>query len=55
MEQLSFSHKPNEKIFFLGELAGFAKIGAARADVRAAVSGAKKNGSSYFIKTKYSS
>jgi hypothetical protein len=38
MEQLSFSHKPNEKIFFLGALAGLAKIGAARA----AVSGAKK-------------
>ena len=46
MEQLSFSHKPNEKIFFLGALAGLAKMGAARAaaraGVRAAVSGAKK-------------
>jgi len=57
LEQLSFSHKPNEKIFFLGALAGLAKMGAARAaaraGVRAAVSGAKKS-SSYFTKTKYS-
>ncbi len=42
MEQLSFSHKPNEKIFFLGALAGLAKIGAAKAAGRAAVSVAKK-------------
>jgi hypothetical protein len=46
MEQLSFSHKPDEKLFFLGALAGLAKMGAAkaaaRAGARAAVSGAKK-------------
>ena len=46
MEQLSFSHKPDEKLFFLGALAGLAKIGAAkaaaRAGARAGVSGAKK-------------
>jgi len=47
---LSFSHKPDEKLFFLGALAGLAKIGAAkaaakaaaRAGARAGVSGAKK-------------
>jgi enoyl-[acyl-carrier-protein] reductase (NADH) len=38
MEQLSFSEKPDEKLFFLGALAGFAKMGVAKA----AVSGAKK-------------
>jgi len=46
MEQLSFSHKPDEKLFFLGALAGLAKMGAAkaaaRAGARAGVSGAKK-------------
>lgn len=50
MEQLSFSQKPDEKLFFLGALGGLAKIGAAkaaaragaRAGARAAVSGAKK-------------
>jgi hypothetical protein len=46
MEQLSFSQEPNEKLFFLGALAGLGKMGAARsaarAGARAAVSGAKK-------------
>jgi hypothetical protein len=42
MEQLSFSHKPDEKLFFLGSLAGLAKIGAAKAAGRASISGAKK-------------
>ncbi len=30
MEQLSFSQKPDEKLFFLGALGGLAKIGAAK-------------------------
>lgn len=38
MEQLSFSQEPNEKLFFLGALAGLGKMGAARA----AAAGAKK-------------
>jgi hypothetical protein len=42
MEQLSFSQKPDEKLFFLGALGSLAKIGAAKAAGRAAVSGAKK-------------
>ena len=46
MEQLSFSNKPDEKLFFLGALGGLAKIGAiktaGRAGARAALSGAKK-------------
>ena len=29
MEQLSFSQEPNEKLFFLGALAGLGKMGAA--------------------------
>jgi hypothetical protein len=29
MEQLSFSQEPNEKLFFLGALAGLSKVGAA--------------------------
>ena len=29
MEQLSFSHQPDEKLFFLGALAGLGKMGAA--------------------------
>ena len=29
MEQLSFSQEPNEKLFFLGALAGLGKVGAA--------------------------
>lgn len=28
MDQLSFSHQPNEKLFFLGALAGLGKMGA---------------------------
>jgi hypothetical protein len=42
MEQLSFSQKPDDKIFFIGALVGLAKIGAAKAAGRAALSGAKK-------------
>ena len=40
MEQLSFSQEPNEKLFFIGALAGLGKIGAAAG--RAAASAAKK-------------
>jgi hypothetical protein len=41
-QQISFSKKPDEKIFFLGALAGLAKMGAAKAAGRADVSCAKK-------------
>lgn len=41
MEQLSFSQEPNEKLFFLGALAGLSKVGAAagRAAVGRAAAG----------------
>jgi hypothetical protein len=45
MEQLSFSPEPNEKLFFLGALAGLGKMGAAAgraAAGKAAASAAKK-------------
>ena len=44
MEQLSFSHKPDEKLFFLSALAGLAKIGASagRAAARRAAASATK-------------
>jgi hypothetical protein len=50
MEQLSFSQEPNEKLFFLGALAGLGKMGAAAgraaagraAAGKAAASAAKK-------------
>ena len=50
MEQLSFSHQPDEKLFFLGALAGLGKMGAAAgkaaagkaAAARAAATVAKK-------------
>ena len=44
MEWLSFSKKPNEKLFFLGALAGLGKIGAAagRSAARRTVASATK-------------
>jgi len=42
MEQLSFSHQPDEKLFFLGALAGLGKMGAAAGKAAAGKAAAGK-------------